>query len=297
MKSIRTIFTPVRAWMPETPGDWLWFCRQQALACVFPWSILAFLALTRHFPPPCVPRYDAILIFCLIVQYALYRAGWESEREVKVIASFHVLGLMLELHKTSLGCWSYPEPSWLRIGRVPLYSGFMYASVASYCCQAWRRLELAVEGWPASWKPVFLASAIYANFFTERFIGDWRWVLIPLVFLTFARTTVRYRLRTRSRAMPLAASLTGIGAAIWIAENISTRCGAWRYPYQQHAWRFVDTGKLSSWFLLVVVTFLIVAQLKRIPKKERKAIRAARSKRTVTTHPSLLKKPAGSREF
>lgn len=290
MNSIRTILKRTRGWMPETPGDWLWFCRQQALACVFPWSILAFLALTRHFPPSCVPRYDAILIFCLIVQYALYRAGWESEREVKVIASFHVLGLMLELHKTSLGCWSYPEPSWLRIGRVPLYSGFMYASVASYCCQAWRRLELTVEGWPSSWKPVLLASAIYANFFTERLIGDWRWVLIPLVFLTFARTSVRYRLRTRSRVMPLAASLTGIGAAIWIAENISTRCGAWRYPYQQHAWRFVDTGKLSSWFLLVVVTFLIVAQLKRIPKKEKRSTGRAQSKRAAGSIRPLSKR-------
>jgi uncharacterized membrane protein YoaT (DUF817 family) len=87
----------------------------------------------------------------------LYRAGWESKREVKVIASFHVLGLVLELHKTQIGAWSYPEHCWLHIGRVPLFSGFLYASVASYCCQSWRRLHFRLHRWPADWQPIALA--------------------------------------------------------------------------------------------------------------------------------------------
>jgi len=255
-------------WLPTNIKDWLWFISRQALACVFPWSILACLALTRHFPLPVVPRYDVILITCLVLQYVLYRAGWESEREVKVIASFHILGLLLELHKTSLGHWAYPEKSWLHIGVVPLYSGFLYASVASYCCQAWRRLDLEIEGWPRGWFPTLVASAIYVNFFSESVIGDLRIVLIPLVFLLFARTKIHYRLPSGIRTMPLAFGLLMVGGAIWLAENMGTRCGAWRYPYQEQGWQMVDLGKATSWFLLVVVTFLIVAQLKRIPKAQ-----------------------------
>ena len=58
---------------------------------------------------------------------------------------------------------------------------------------------------------------------------------------------------------------------IWIAENISTYLGAWKYPDQIHTWTLVGTGKITSWFLLVVISFIIVAYVKHyrcIPKKE-----------------------------
>lgn len=259
----------------------VWFVRQESLACIFPWSLLLCMVLTKHIAVPGIPRYDAILLFALILQYALYRMGWESDREVKVIATFHILGLLMELYKTSLGCWAYPEYSWLRIGRVPIYSGFLYASVASYCCQAWRRLDLQIKRWPPAWEVIVLACAIYGNFFTERRLGDMRWALIPLVFLIFARTTVRIGFPSGVRALPLAVGFLGVGFAIWIAENIGTHTGAWRYPYQQHGWMMVDFGKLSSWFLLIVVTFIIVAQLKRIPKKATAPLLRSHSPRSV----------------
>ena len=208
-----------------------------------------------------------MLVICVILQFVLYKAKWETDREVKVIASFHIIGLMLELEKTHLGCWSYPERCWLRIGNVPLFSGFLYASVSSYCCQAWRRLDLRLYRWPAHWKPIVLAAAIYANFFTEHLIGDMRWPLIAVLVVVFWKTRISYRLPSQRRRLPMVAGLLGLGFAIWIAENIGTRCGAWRYPYQEHGWQFVDFSKLTSWFLLVMITFLIVAELKRIPTK------------------------------
>ena len=55
-----------------------------------------------------------------------------------------------------MGSWSYPEEAFSKIFGVPLYSGFMYASVASYICQSWRRLDLQIYDWP---KP-FLAISI-----------------------------------------------------------------------------------------------------------------------------------------
>ena len=64
----------------------------------------------------------------------------------------------------------------IKIGNVPLFSGFMYAAVGSYICQAFRRLDLRVDRFP--WVPaVLLAVAAYANFFTHHYLPDVRWVL------------------------------------------------------------------------------------------------------------------------
>jgi uncharacterized membrane protein YoaT (DUF817 family) len=53
---------------------------------------------------------------------------------------------------------------------------------------------------------------------------------------------------------------------IWIAENISTYLGAWEYPDQVHAWTLVSAHKVSSWFLMVIISFIIVAYLKHFKK-------------------------------
>ncbi|MDR6226802.1 uncharacterized membrane protein YoaT (DUF817 family) [Desmospora profundinema] len=73
--------------------------------------------------------------------------------------------------------------------------------------------------------------------------------------------------------MPLALSFIFIGFFIWIAENIATFLGAWQYPNQQDVWSWVHLGKISSWFLLVIISFVIVAQLKHL-----KESRAGRKK-------------------
>jgi uncharacterized membrane protein YoaT (DUF817 family) len=67
--------------------------------------------------------------------------------------------------------------------------------------------------------------------------------------------------------MPLAFSFALIGFFIRVAENIATFFGAWEYPYQSGAWSLVHAGKASSWFLLVIVSFLIVATLKQVKEK------------------------------
>ena len=54
----------------------------------------------------------------------------------------------MEIFKTAHGSWIYPEANVLRIGGVPLFSGFMYACIGSYMARAMR---LAVEaGWLAA---------------------------------------------------------------------------------------------------------------------------------------------------
>jgi len=67
--------------------------------------------------------------------------------------------------------------------------------------------------------------------------------------------------------MPLAFSFVLIGSFIWVAENIATFFGAWQYPNQTSAWSLVHLGKVRSWLLLVIVSFLIVATLKQVKGK------------------------------
>ena len=67
----------------------------------------------------------------------------------------------------------------------------------------------------------------------------------------------------------MALSFLLIGFFIWVAENIATYFGAWQYPHQKRQWAIVGPTKISSWMLLVIISFIIVAALKEIfPKKQ-----------------------------
>lgn len=240
------------------------FTWQQALSCIFPVIIFTTLAVTKLFSIPGLARYDLILIICLLAQAGMVVFKLETMDELKVICVFHLIGLGLELYKVHMGSWSYPGEAWSKVGGVPLYSGFMYASVASYICQAWRRMQLRMTGWPPAILTVVLCAGIYFNFFTHHFMIDLRWVLTAALAIVFLRTRVHFTILGREYWMPLTLSFLLIGFFIWIAENISTFLGAWSYPDQERVWRIVHIGKISSWFLLVVISIIIVAQLKRV---------------------------------
>jgi uncharacterized membrane protein YoaT (DUF817 family) len=255
---------------PLRPADLKTFAWQQTLACIFPGAIFLTLAFSRIVPlPDGVGRYDFILAACLFFQGAMIAAKFETRDELKVIAVFHGIGLALELYKTRMGSWGYPEPAWTKIAGVPLYSGFMYASVASYLCQAWRRLGVELSRWPGLCFTVPLAVLVYANFFTHHFLPDARWILTAAVFAVFWRTRVRYAVRSRAHEMPLALAFALIGFFVYVAENIATFFGAWQYPDQRGAWTLVHVSKISSWFLLVIISFVIVAQLKHVKERLR----------------------------
>jgi uncharacterized membrane protein YoaT (DUF817 family) len=236
---------------------------QQSLSCLFPVVIFAALALTKIMPLPFLPRYDWLLIICLLMQWGMVRSGLETLDELKVITLFHLIGLTLEIFKVHMGSWSYPGEGYSKVFSVPLHSGFMYASVASYLCQAWRRLSVELVKWPPFLIVVSLAAAIYLNFFVHHYWIDVRWVLSALVIIVFWQSWVTYDVGGIRYRMPLILSFTIIGLFIWIAENIATFFGAWQYPNQTDAWSLVHLGKVSSWLLLVIVSFLIVATLKQ----------------------------------
>jgi len=55
-----------------------------------------------------------------------------------------------------------------------------------------------------------------------------------------------------------------VGFFIWLAENIATFFGLWRYPHQLGAWATVHVAKWSAWSLLVIMSFAIVSNLKHV---------------------------------
>jgi uncharacterized membrane protein YoaT (DUF817 family) len=248
--------------------EFLYFGVKEVRACLFAGLFFAAVFLMPRTGVWGVPRYDALLIFALAVQAWMVWARLETLDELKAICLFHLIGFALEVFKTSAGIqsWSYPDFAYTKLFGVPLFSGFMYAAVGSYIIQAWRLFDLRIRHHPPYWMAATIATAIYLNFFTHHFIGDFRWYLAACILGLYARSTVVFRPFDRDRRMPLLLAFILIGFFIWLAENAATFLGVWRYPHQIGAWTTVHVAKWSSWSLLVIMTFTIVASLKHIRK-------------------------------
>ena len=242
------------------------FTQKEARACIFAGLFFAAVLLVPRGGLFGIPRYDALLVIALAVQAWLLWTGRETVDELKAICLFHVLGFALEVFKTSaaIKSWSYPDFAVTKLFGVPLFSGFMYAAVGSYIIQAWRLLDLRVVHHPPYWMAGLVATAIYLNFFTHHFIGDYRWTLAALALGLYARAQVVFRPHKVDRRMPLPLALVLIGFFIWLAENLGTFFGLWAYPHQLGAWAAVHVTKWSAWSLLVLMSFTIVTNLKHV---------------------------------
>lgn len=231
------------------------------ISCKFAICFFALLAFSQFFTF-WLPRYDFLLIAMLLVQAIFIHFKIETFQELKVITCFHIIGLIFELFKThpSIGSWSYPEPSFFRIGTVPLYSGFMYASVASFVIQSWRVLNIELKDYPSPFVTLPLAILIYAHFFIKYIGIDLRGVLLIAVFVIYLKTKVFFT-TTKRRHIPLSIGFLLVGFCLWIAENISTFLRAWQYPHQAAQWSLVGNTKIGAWFLLYVVSFILVTNL------------------------------------
>lgn len=246
--------------------EFWYFGIKEARACLFVALFFAAVFLVPRAGLLGVPRYDVLLVAALAIQAWMVWAKLETWDELKAVSLFHVVGFGLEVFKTSgaIQSWSYPDFAYTKLFGVPLFSGFMYAAVGSYIIQAWRLLDLRIRHHPPHWMAVLIAVLIYVNFFTHHYIGDYRWYLAACALGLYARTSVVFRPLDRERSMPLLLGFVLTGFFIWLAENISTFWGVWRYPNQLGAWSAVHVSKWSSWSLLVIMTFTIVANLKHI---------------------------------
>ncbi|QBR91313.1 DUF817 domain-containing protein [Nocardioides euryhalodurans] len=236
------------------------FAWLEARSCVFAAGVFTGLAIAWLVPLP-VADYDFLLVWCVALTLGFWALGLESWREVLVILAFHLLGLGLEVFKVSQGSWSYPGDGVLVVAGVPLFSGFMYAAVGSYICQAWRNLDLRVSHY-APVPTTVVAVGIYANFFTHHYWWDLRLVLAAAMLLVLRRCRVHYTVGDARYRMPLPLAFLLIGLFLWLAENVATFLGAWTYPGQVEVWEAVHTSKIGSWALLVSMSFVLVATVK-----------------------------------
>lgn len=231
------------------------FFVKQVASSIFALVIFLALVIAPYVP---LPRYDFMLAVCVGMQIFMVRSRLESLKELQLVCIFHALGLCLELYKVNTGSWSYPEFSYSKFAGVPFYSGFMYASVASYILQAWRQFDLEFVDMPTPRRTWLSVGLIYAHFFLSRVWGDWRWFVTFVLGIVFSRAGVHFTCADRRFRMPLLLSFALIGFFVWVGENVSTYLGAWVYPHQANGWEPVHLAKVTSWSLMVVIAFVCV---------------------------------------
>ncbi|MXO85279.1 DUF817 family protein [Altererythrobacter aurantiacus] len=272
-------FAAIRARLEDYDpgGGWrLWiyefflFGFKQGWACLFGALMLALLLATYLFYPEnaLLHRYDFLTLAAVAIQAGMLAFRLETFREAKVILVFHIVGTVMELFKTAVGSWIYPEPAILKIGEVPLFSGFMYAAVGSYIARVWRIFDFRFTRYPARWATWLLAAAIYVNFFAHHWLPDTRLILFITTALLFFRTRVHFRIWQDHRWMPLLLGFFLVALFIWGAENIGTFANAWTYPDQSGEWRMVSLAKLGSWYLLMLISFVLVSLVQPIERSD-----------------------------
>jgi uncharacterized membrane protein YoaT (DUF817 family) len=262
-------FSPPPGW-PSWLYEFALFTFKQGWACLFGALMLALLLATHFLYPEgaSLARYDFLTLAALAIQIGMLALRLETWDEAKVILAFHVVGTVMEIFKTSAGSWIYPEANLLRIGGVPLFSGFMYAAVGSYIARVWRSFDFRFEPYPPAWATRAVAVLIYLNFFAHHFLADMRWLLFAAVAALFWRTRVYFTVWREARWMPLLLGWLLVALFIWFAENLGTFARAWTYPGQEHGWQMVSITKLGSWYLLMYISFVLVAVVARPQERE-----------------------------
>lgn len=243
---------------------------KQGWACLFGGLMLALLMGTFLFYPKDMPlaRYDFLTLAACAIQIGMLAFRLESIGEAKVILAFHVIGTVMELFKTGTGSWIYPEPGLLKIGAVPLFSGFMYAAVGSYIARVWRIFRFRYTRYPPRWASYALAVAIYVNFFAHHWLPDIRLALFAVTVGLFRHTRVYFTPFRKPRWMPLLLGWLLVAVFIWFAENLGTASHAWIYPAQRDGWTPVSPEKLGAWYLLMIISFVLVAALHGRPESD-----------------------------
>ena len=253
-----------RARLPYALAELAMFMLKQGWACLFGGLLLAAIIGTKLVWQPGWPvqRYDALFLFAIATQALFLWKKLETWEEARVILLFHLTGTAMEWFKVGAGSWAYPEAGIFKLMGVPLFSGFMYASVGSYMARVIRIFDMRFAPYPPFWTTLLLAAAIYVNFFAHHFLPDMRWLLFAATLLVFGRTRIWFRIHDHDWWMPLPMAALLSSLALWLAENVGTLTGTWLYSGQTPD-RMVSFGKLGSWYLLLYVAFVTVTLVVR----------------------------------
>ena len=254
----------VRARLPFALAEFVLFVLKQGWACLFGGLLLVAIIGTKLVWQPGWPfhRYDVLFLFAIATQALFLWKKLETWEEARVILLFHLTGTAMEWFKVHAGSWAYPESGLFKLMGVPLFSGFMYASVGSYIARVVRIFDMRFAPYPPFWATALLAAAIYGNFFAHHFLPDIRLGLFAATILLFARTRIWFRIHDRHWWMPLPLAALLAALALWIAENLGTATGTWLYSGQLSG-QAVSLAKLGSWYLLLYVAFVTVTLVSR----------------------------------
>ncbi|NIZ14034.1 DUF817 domain-containing protein [Phaeobacter sp. HF9A] len=254
----------MRARLPFAVAEFVMFTLKQGWAAIFGILLLGGLLLSNHIWQADWPiaRYDALLLYALALQVLFLATGMESWREVRVILLFHLTGTVMEIFKVDAGSWAYPGAGVMKLLGVPLFSGFMYASVGSYMARVIRLFEMRFAPYPPTWMAIGLALAIYVNFFSHHFLPDARLLLFVATVLIFIRTRIWFFIGGQAYWMPLPLAAFLSSFFLWVAENVGTSTRTWLYAGQDHG-SWVSLAKMGSWYLLLYVSFVTVTLVVR----------------------------------
>lgn len=245
--------------LPAGLREFVLFGLKMAWSCLFGAAMLCLMIATHIVWPhnSLVHRYDFLFGAALFIQAMMLWTRLESLDELKVILLYHLTGTIMEVFKTHVGSWIYPEPSIFHIAGVPLFTGFMYGSVGSFIARATRVFDMRFSNYPPAWSTWILAIAIYVNFFTHHYVWDARYVIFVVCAALYWRSFIFFRVDRRTLSMPflLAGALTAF--FLWLAENIGTYTHTWAYPGQ--GWHLVSLQKMGAWGLLLIISFVTVS--------------------------------------
>jgi len=143
----------------------------------------------------------------------------------------------------------------------------MYAAVGSYIARVQRIFHIRVRRYPPLWTTWVLAAAIYVNFFAHHWLPDVRLALFAATGLLFMRGWFFFTADRTRRSMPLLLGYGLVALFIWFAENLGTFTRAWVYPGQEGGWEMVSLNKLGAWFLLMIISVVLVSIVHR-PEEE-----------------------------
>lgn len=254
----------MRARLPFAMAEFVMFGLKQGWACLFGGVMLALLIVTNAVWQPdwALARYDFLVIAAVAIQILFLVTKLESWREAGVILLFHVSGTIMEIFKLEMGSWAYPEPGILKIAGVPLFSGFMYASVGSFMARVIRIFDMRFTPYPLEPLTWALGLAIYLNFFWHHFGPDARYLLMIGTVVIYWRTRIWFTVSDRAYPMPLVVAAALSTIFLWIAENIGTLTGTWIYAGHK-TFHWTGLAKAGSWYLLLYVSFVQVALVHR----------------------------------
>ncbi len=262
---IKSIISP----LPSALREFIMFGLKMAWSCLFGAIFLVCLIITAQIwrPEWQFYRYDFLLIAAILIQIIMLWTRLETFEELKVIMLYHIIGTIMEIFKTHVGSWIYPEFSIFKIGGVPLFTGFMYGTVGSFMARAIRIFDMKFDNYPKTWATIAIAIAIYLNFFIHHYFWDFRYLIFLLIAIAYFKTNIRFRPMNKVFSMPLLLAAFLSSFFMWVAENIGTFTKTWVYPQMHNGWHLVSIQKMGSWFLLLFISFTIVMIVIR-PKEQ-----------------------------